>query len=319
MGVSLVTTSGCPWVPWTREARLTPSSASTRLFIDPLLLRRWRIPELADVARVIDERLGNILTLLAASNRRGDMAWRNAERLMTFPQVKGLCIGYSSRGMSDSGMGPDLRSRLLATAKVIVDAGIDDPALFELMGLLEEGIGPDRMSDMFAGIALLPIARFSARVFADVGVAGEDYTVRGEELRLPTNPFNSQPMLLVPMDVLRVLPVAEDWSEVDDVVAHNRALRDQVKAMVGGSWKEASDEVVRAYNAMFQHIYKADSKGQNPREMMRLWSNVLLAIRRSAGTPDTRLDEWDMLTATIKDNETLRNPPPDPPLLGPRS
>lgn len=70
-----------------------------------------------------------------------------------------------------------------------------------------------------------------------------------------------------------------------------------------------SDEVVQAYNALFQHIYKAEVEGQQPREMMFLWASVLLAVRRSGGNPDTNLDEWDMLTALIKDIETLRTPP----------
>lgn len=69
-----------------------------------------------------------------------------------------------------------------------------------------------------------------------------------------------------------------------------------------------SDEVVRAYNEMFQHIYKSETEGPNAHELMRLWATVLLAIRKSGGNPDTSLKEWDMLTAQIKDIDTLRNP-----------
>lgn len=72
-----------------------------------------------------------------------------------------------------------------------------------------------------------------------------------------------------------------------------------------------TDEVVGAYNALFEHIYQSEPGGQQPREMMRLWASVLLAVRRSGGNPDTKLDEWDMLTAAIKDIDTLRNAPPD--------
>lgn len=67
-----------------------------------------------------------------------------------------------------------------------------------------------------------------------------------------------------------------------------------------------SDEVVRAYNAMFQHIYTTDYVERDPRELMRLWALVLLAIRKSGGNPETRLDEWEMLAATIKDIDSLR-------------
>lgn len=73
-----------------------------------------------------------------------------------------------------------------------------------------------------------------------------------------------------------------------------------------------SDEVVTAYNKMFQHIYRSETQGQNPRELMRLWAGVILAIRRSGGNPDTKLDEWDMLSAQIKDIGTLRDPQPPP-------
>lgn len=71
-----------------------------------------------------------------------------------------------------------------------------------------------------------------------------------------------------------------------------------------------SDEVVRAYNALFQHIYTADEDERDPREVMRLWGLVLLAIRRSGANPSTRLSEWDMLAASIRDLELLRNPRP---------
>lgn len=71
-----------------------------------------------------------------------------------------------------------------------------------------------------------------------------------------------------------------------------------------------SDEVVRAFNAMMQFTYRLDSAPSDPRELMRLWALVLLAIRRSAGNPGTKLDEWDMLAATIKDVASLQRPAP---------
>ena len=69
-----------------------------------------------------------------------------------------------------------------------------------------------------------------------------------------------------------------------------------------------SDDVVRAFNAMMQFTYKLNSSPSDPRELMRLWALVLLAIRRSAGNPDTKLHEWDMLASTIKDIEILERP-----------
>jgi hypothetical protein len=67
-----------------------------------------------------------------------------------------------------------------------------------------------------------------------------------------------------------------------------------------------SDEVVRAYNALMKHTYEAESTGkQDPKEMMRLWGSLLLEIRRSLGNKKTKLNEFDMLRAMIKDIDNL--------------
>lgn len=67
-----------------------------------------------------------------------------------------------------------------------------------------------------------------------------------------------------------------------------------------------SDEVVRAYNVLMKHTYEAESTGeQAPKEMMRLWGNLLLEIRKSLGNKKTKLNEWDMLRAMIKDIDSL--------------
>lgn len=63
-----------------------------------------------------------------------------------------------------------------------------------------------------------------------------------------------------------------------------------------------SDEVVRAYNAMLQHMYEAERTGnQDVQELMRLWGALLIEIRKSLGNKKTKLKEVDMLRGMIKD------------------
>ncbi len=63
-----------------------------------------------------------------------------------------------------------------------------------------------------------------------------------------------------------------------------------------------SDRVVRAYNQLLAHAYRAENLGENdPVTMMRLWGRLLLEIRRSLGYKRTKLNELDMLRAMIKD------------------
>ncbi|HUW14330.1 MAG TPA: hypothetical protein VM537_31700, partial [Anaerolineae bacterium] len=71
-----------------------------------------------------------------------------------------------------------------------------------------------------------------------------------------------------------------------------------------------SDDVIRAYSALMAHTNEAESSGQqDPREMMRLWGALLLAIRRDLGSKSTRLNEFDMLSGMVKDVDALKNPP----------
>src|SRR4051812_7159903 len=70
----------------------------TRLFIDPKLLRVTNVPEFDKAIKKVQERFVNILDLLIASEEEGDVLWNEADKRMTFPEVKGICIGYSSKG-----------------------------------------------------------------------------------------------------------------------------------------------------------------------------------------------------------------------------
>ena len=69
-----------------------------------------------------------------------------------------------------------------------------------------------------------------------------------------------------------------------------------------------SDEVVRAYNNLMKHAYKTEATGnKNPKEMMGLWGELLLEIRKSLGNKNTKLNKFDMLKAMIKDIDKIEH------------
>jgi hypothetical protein len=214
----------------------------TRLFIDPHLLDTVDAPELQGAHDTFRGHFAKLLKVLGGSKEPGDPFWRAADRLLEFPEVSGLCIGYGRETTAGSGMGDELRARLLGTAKAIIDAGIEDPEIFELIGLLEEGVGADRVSDMTARVIRRHLYAYTERVFAQVGVErGETVDVEGH--RLPRNPYSGKPIILVPKDILRPLPIAHDWSDVDAVCATNEQLRQAVNAVIGNTWREATERI----------------------------------------------------------------------------
>lgn len=157
----------------------------------------------------------------------------------------------------------------------------------------------------------LALQAFFATLFTSIGaLVVWFFQSRAEKLRKLEESLHDRRLKLY-SDALD--PLIRMFAGLGDAKAQAQVLRDikgyQYRKTVFDLTMFGSDDVVRAHNAMFQHIYKSETEGQNPREMMRLWASVLLAIRRSGGNPDTELDEWDMLTSTIKDIDTLRNPP----------
>ena len=67
-----------------------------------------------------------------------------------------------------------------------------------------------------------------------------------------------------------------------------------------------SDKVVCAYNNIMIHARKVESTGnKDPKEILDLWGELLLEIRKSLGNKDTKLNKYDMLKATISDIDKL--------------
>jgi len=74
----------------------------------------------------------------------------------------------------------------------------------------------------------------------------------------------------------------------------------------------AADEVVRAYNALMQFFYNqgdtdVPSSEEMVKKMMSLFGDFLLAIRKSVGNEDTKLDNLEMLEWLISDISKFRD------------
>lgn len=208
--------------------------------------------------RTYENHFDTVIKLLAGSITKYDTPWRNARRMLTFPEVKYTCLGYGAGSVSGSGQGRFTTDNVIQTAKEIVNLGIDDPDLFVAMGLFEEGIGPDMISDMTTNVIMPDLLAFNARILGELQISTSTANIELKNgatyiANLPINPFirgGTSPVILVPADVLRELPVASDWSDVGDVAVKNSALRKRVNEQIAAIWKRKSKkdkDVVRAW------------------------------------------------------------------------
>lgn len=210
----------------------------TRLFIDPRLLETTKAPELSESSGKMSTHFCNVLTVVEKIKTKGDVFWRTADKQLRFPEVKGLSIGYGA-GVNGRGMGPKTRTKLLETIREIIVAGNNDPAIFELVGVFEDGIGPDFISDMIATIIMPDLISFTQRVCNETGIPMDQQRLSQEHQRvhLPKDPFSDNPLVLVPKDVLRELPIAENMQDVFFIAEQNEALRRELNKSIGESWR----------------------------------------------------------------------------------
>lgn len=202
----------------------------TRVFIDPALLELCTEPEFLDARAKAEGYFSSIITLLRHSKTVGDMYWRKAERMLTFSELSGTCFGYSQDGTGGNAIGSVLRKNILSTMRELMIEGETDPVLFELLGVFQEGIGCDRVSDLITYILRESILQYTQRVVTDVGITS--ITVRFGPKRYKTcrNPYNNKPLLLLPASILSPLPVAEGFDDIDWICQENERVRKEINA-----------------------------------------------------------------------------------------
>lgn len=257
MIASLGDTYGIDPVAFEKTGALDPIlGINTRLFIDPSLLKHTDVPELLHSHKRVTEHFTNVIRLVLQIRKEGDALWRAADKMLTFPEMDGLCIGYSN-GTAGKGAGPKKRRALLSTIMEIVQAGSEDPTIFDLVGAFEEGIGPDLISDMVAKIIMPDLIAFTQRVCSDLGIPMEPrYFTKGAPAEdLPKNPLNDSTVILVPKQILRDLPVAESFGDIGWIVEHNEKLRHELNGIFGTALRSlsAAEKKARVKDAFVAH------------------------------------------------------------------
>ncbi|MDD5063574.1 MAG: hypothetical protein PHQ35_02290 [Phycisphaerae bacterium] len=210
----------------------------TRLFLDPHLLKNSRIKEFKNSRKKIKKYYEDIIRLLLAHRERNDRAWKEAFKRLKFKETKGVFIGYGVHGGDGNAIGPGLARRLINTATEIINMGIRDPEIFELIGLFEEDFGADRLSDMAIAIIKKDVCKYTQRITKKLGITDvTNLELLDKTYIVPKHPYANKPLLLLPEGLLRDLPVALTWEGIDHVVATNSALREKLNRLIGRVWK----------------------------------------------------------------------------------
>jgi len=197
----------------------------SRLFVDPALLRICRAAEFKNAREKVEKYFTNVITLLSHSRYTGDVFWKGADRLLTFKEPTSTCFGYSQYGTGGNSIGPILRAAILETIRELVRAGETDPSIFELLGVFQEGVGCDRISDLLTFILAPEIRSFTEHLVEKIGISTTEICYAGAKHGALRNEYNGTPIMLLPATLLSPLPVANDYDDIDRICRENERVR----------------------------------------------------------------------------------------------
>ncbi len=207
----------------------------TQLFIDPLLLEKSSNKVISSAAAAhFKQHFSNFLRLLAISRAEGDAPWRNAERLLPLSEPPENGLGYGGASRSGSSRSDEVRLAIMRTAKEIITLGADDPEMISLMGFFEEGVGPDTISDFTTQVIMKQLAEITYKFckHAKISVYNNNICFDFALPKYTAKNGKNKYFVLVPKDIVRELPMANDWSDVYDAINANRQIRDSVNIML---------------------------------------------------------------------------------------
>lgn len=228
-------------------------SVDTKLFIDPLLIYLDRTE---DWAGAHDELLAHFVhcyELVARGGRPDSAQARVARRLLTFPEPAEFCLGYTTAGTRGLGAGDRYAAVMADGIAVAIAAGLREPEHIEEIGILNEGIGADRISDAVCNVLKQRLISYTQGIARRHGIEMARHRVRNaevhfnqgrwldREVELPTSSMSGGPVILVPSRFLGELPIlnANDWFD-----SHlNQDLRDQLN--LGMSERVRKADIVR--------------------------------------------------------------------------
>jgi len=148
-------------------------------------------------------------------------------------------LGYANAGEHGRGIGPGLARIIVSRAKEIIDLGIDASEMFELIGLFQDGIGSDLLSDMAVAILRARFLAYTERVATELSLKPQGKaTFNGNDFAVPIHPNGKTKLLFVPAEILSPLPVALDKSEIWDVAEFNDDVRRRWNEIITAAAKE---------------------------------------------------------------------------------
>lgn len=253
-------------------------NSDTLLFVDPFLIFKEPSESIWSSAHAsLVEHFDRCFKLIAEGNCNPEsLAYKKAVALLCFREPSEFCLGYTQRGTSGAGGGRGYALSMAAAIAAAIRRGVACTEHFEELGIINEGIGADRISDIACTVLKTQLISYTQQISEKHGLQNSAHDVwaasldnvrlRWEDRRvvLPTNPVTNGPILLVPQRFLRDLPqlnYADWWNWYE-----NEQLRiDLNYEILGAVDKKTIVDTARSNAASVQRYIEAkESEASDP-------------------------------------------------------
>lgn len=255
-------------------------SSDTKLWVDPFLVFKDTKSAWEGSHAELIEHFEYCYKLVAKAGGPSTLPYQQALALLRAPEPKEFCLGYTAKGTAGAGSGPGLGKEIIEAMRVAIATGLDDLDHFEMLGILNERFGVDRISDVTCNVLRHRFITYTEKIAKQRGIPRQPHelavleSVAGvrrytmQTFSLPTNPFTGGPILLVPKRFLRPLPTinAYDWWSS----TLNADLRAQINATIQGSVGKAKIvELARQYpDRVRAWVKQAKTFGADPYDVI---------------------------------------------------
>lgn len=200
----------------------------TKLWVDPFMIYQEQEGFWEGSHSVIIAHFQECFTLIAqGSMRSSSLPYQKALTLLTFKEPREFCLGYTELGTAGAGGGRGYAGLMAQAMVQAINRGMSNLEHFEELGILEKGIGPDRIGDMTCNILKAKFIEYTKTVAERHNLQTKPFLVenarydnvrkRWEKARhnLPVNPTNGLPILLTPERFIRDQPFLnpDSWFE----------------------------------------------------------------------------------------------------------
>lgn len=257
----------------------------TKLFIDPFLLFKAEDELFGKSYDNTISFFNKAFEIAAVSKKNNsDMRYKQLLRMMSFPEVSEICLGYAESDTGGSGSGGSFSKIIVDSIFDSIEMGVTNYNFFEEIGLFNLGFGCDRISDMTATLVKRELIEYTQRICTKHDVKTDIIKIKqyefnnrfnrweSREVSLPINPYNKEAIILVPQKFLRELPTinaSDFWDYCWDNL--NEEIREQYSLEIKGNLKKSDLIQIARQNRQWVNNFEDFLKrtGSNPYDIVK--------------------------------------------------